>query len=237
MLKPASIISHRTTAGHAPENTLAGLLAARDIGCEWVELDAKLTGDGIVILMHDETLQRTTNGSGAIAATDFSTIETLDAGRWFAPTFSGERVPTLAAALLQSNALGLSINLEIKPCPGRVADTAHAVCDVMAGLPALPPLILSCFDAEALAISRSRFADIPRALLVNHVDPAVLDWACDLGCEGIHCRDNAVTHDGIRAVHRVQMAYRSFVVNDPERAAVLFSWGVDGLFSDWPEML
>ena len=89
------VVGHRGAAGHAPENTLAGLRKAVELGATWVEFDVVLTGDGVPVLLHDDTLERTTNGRGSIAETALADVRSLDAGSWFSERFAGERVPTL----------------------------------------------------------------------------------------------------------------------------------------------
>ena len=92
------VIGHRGAAAYAPENTLESIREARGRGARWVEFDAKLTGDGVVILMHDETLDRTTSGHGLVAQTSVRDIVALDAGGWFGADWRGIRVPRLADA-------------------------------------------------------------------------------------------------------------------------------------------
>jgi hypothetical protein len=115
------VIGHRGAAALAPENTLEGLRVAARLGVRWVEVDAKLSADGVVVLFHDETLDRTTDGNGPVAATRFAVLRRLDAGAWFGPAWRGPRVPTLEQALDLLSELGLRANVEIKPCPGREA--------------------------------------------------------------------------------------------------------------------
>ena len=94
-----AVIGHRGAAAYAPENTLEGIREAARRGARWVEFDAKLTGDGVVILMHDDTLDRTTNGRGPVAQASYREIGLLDAGAWFGAAWRGTRVPRLADAL------------------------------------------------------------------------------------------------------------------------------------------
>src|SRR5437867_11693182 len=124
-----SIIGHRGAADYAPENTLEGIREAARRGARWVEFDTKLTGDGVVILMHDDTLDRTTNGRGAVAGTAFHDIGLLDAGSWFGPAWRGVRVPRLADVLALLVELDMQANIEIKPCTGREVETAQAVVE------------------------------------------------------------------------------------------------------------
>src|SRR5947199_1375723 len=101
------VIGHRGAAAYAPENTLAGLRRARALGCEWVEFDVRLTGDGALVLCHDARLDRTTDGSGLISAMTLAAIRDRDAGVRFGAEFAGERVPTLGEALDLAADIGL----------------------------------------------------------------------------------------------------------------------------------
>ena len=109
------VIGHRGAAGMAPENTLAALRRAHALGCRWVEFDVRLTRDGELILLHDDRLERTTNGCGIARALSLSAIRRFDAGSWFDPAFTEERVPTLAQAIAVLSELGLGANVELKP--------------------------------------------------------------------------------------------------------------------------
>lgn len=107
------VIGHRGAAGHAPENTLASLEKAAALGVRWVEFDVKLTADAMVILFHDETLSRTTDGKGALADKKWADLRPLDAGGWFGPEFAGEHVPSLEEAVAALARLGLGAVVEI----------------------------------------------------------------------------------------------------------------------------
>ena len=99
MLELPRIMGHRGAAGRAPENTLAGLRAAADMGATWVEFDVMLSGDGVPVLFHDDNLKRTTGRNAHMAETPFADLAALEAGAWFAPAFAGEPIPALEAAL------------------------------------------------------------------------------------------------------------------------------------------
>src|SRR5690349_12065171 len=112
------VVGHRGAAAAAPENTLESLRLAAEHGARMVEFDAKLTSDGVVILMHDDTLDRTTSGHGRVAATSWADIRSLDAGAWFESRWRGSRVPCLEEAIGVLDECALAANIEIKPCQG-----------------------------------------------------------------------------------------------------------------------
>src|SRR5262249_30181042 len=144
---------------------------AAALGCRWVEFDVRLTADRQPVLLHDERLQRTTDGRGKAGALSLAAIRRYDAGAWFAPSFTGERVPTLEEALSLLSELGLGVNVELKAARGREHETGTVVADFLARLwPAgLPAPIISSFQRAALAAARVRAPQIPRGLLLRVV--------------------------------------------------------------------
>ena len=139
----APVIGHRGAAARAPENTLAGLRKAHALGASWVEFDVMLSGDEVPLLIHDETLRRTTSGRGRVPALSAAAIRALDAGSWFDGTFAGERVPTLEEAVALLLDLGLHANLEVKPARGFERRTGEVVARTLARIwPADGPRLL-----------------------------------------------------------------------------------------------
>src|SRR5882672_3455210 len=113
------VIAHRGARASAPENTMAAFRRAYEDGAKWIEVDIKLTHDGIPIIMHDDTLDRTTDGKGPVADMLWDDMQKLEAGNWFGPGFAGERVPRLSEVLHFVLEHNMRINMELKPCPGR----------------------------------------------------------------------------------------------------------------------
>ena len=112
------IFAHRGASSLAPENTIAAFSKAMEVGARWFEFDVDIIGDGSLIVIHDDTLDRTTSGSGSYYQLGFSDIRRLDAGRWFSDTYRFERIPEAADALAFAHAQQMGVNLEIKPCAG-----------------------------------------------------------------------------------------------------------------------
>jgi glycerophosphoryl diester phosphodiesterase len=230
------IIGHRGARANAPENTLAGLRAAHAEGARWVEFDVKLTRDGVPILMHDETLDRTTNGSGRVRDVDAAEIARLDAGAWFDRRFAGESVPTLAATLALLASLDMGFNLEVKPCPGReVETTAAALAVLRRAWPqrhAAP--IISSFKAPSLRAAREIAPDLPRGYLAERLADDWLDQARALDCSAIHPGTRHLAREQVMAIKRAGYPILVWTVNDAARARELVGWGVDSLITDAP---
>jgi glycerophosphoryl diester phosphodiesterase len=237
-LRLPALVGHRGAAALAPENTLASFEAAARSGVGWVEFDAKLTRDGIVILMHDDTLDRTTDGRGPVAATDYAAIRRLDAGGWFGPLWRGATVPRLDEALHRLAELGLSPNIEIKACPGREAATARATVEVIRQVwPQRRPLLLSSFAWDSLREAQRVAPDLPRGWLVWDGPGDWRERAAGLACVAVHCADEFLTPAWAGDIKRAGYQLAVYTVNDPARARRLRGWGVDCVITDRPDAL
>jgi glycerophosphoryl diester phosphodiesterase len=237
-LLPA-VIGHRGSAASAPENTLASLRTAAEQGTKTVEFDAKLTGDGVVILMHDSLLDRTTNGHGPVATTTWAEIAKLDAGSWFGKAWRGIGVPTLEQALALLVELDIEANIEIKPCLGREVETAKAIVkSIEAHWPKdRGGLLLSSFARDGLAAARDAAPQLPRGLLIWE-KPA--DWtaaAAALACRSVHCAIQHLTPEWAAEIKRLGYDLAAYTVNDPAAAWQLRGWGVDSIITDSPGVL
>lgn len=233
------VIAHRGAAAQAPENTLASFRRAAQLGAGWVELDVQLSADKVPVVIHDLRLGRTTSGRGAVCRRTAAELKHLDAGAWFAPTYAGQRIPTLAEALAEIAALGMGVNIEIKPARGQDEETARLALRVAAAAwPATaPPPLVSSFSRPALAVARAEQAGWPRGLLAEALPR---DWPTvlrDLGCATINLEHGRLTPERVAAIRQSGYAVLAFTVNEPERARMLWQWGVASVFSDVPEQL
>ncbi len=234
----APVIAHRGASADAPENTLAALRAAATAGATWVEFDVKLSRDGHCILLHDDLLNRTTDGRGEVAHYDLDELRRLDAGSWFGRRFRGERVPTLEEALALCVELDLDINLEIKPCPGRQHETAISVVEELrrhwpAGRPW--PLI-SSFAIASLEEIRKLAPEMPHGLLIGRPTRRALGMLDRLACSTLHCDAKWVSADLVRHLTERGRPLLCYTVNDASRALRLLEMGVRAVFTDRPQM-
>ena len=237
-LRLPPVIGHRGAAAHAPENTLAGLRGAKALGCAWVEFDVRLTGDGALVLCHDPRLDRTTNGSGLVSAKSLAAIRELDAGTWFAPSFAGERVPTLDEALLLTSELDLGANIEIKSDRGGEYATAAAVATTLQRLRGRAPRVLvSSFLPSAVAALRELAPQIPRGMLFRLIPRGWAEMAQRLGGAMIGADHRRLRPRRIAAIRAAGYRLAAYTVNDPARARLLFDWGVTSVFSDAPDII
>jgi glycerophosphoryl diester phosphodiesterase len=232
------VIGHRGAAARAPENTLAGLRRARELGCGWVEFDVRLTGDGALVLCHDARLERTTSGHGRVSSQSLAALRRHDAGGWFAPEFAGETIPTLDEALGLAAELGLSVNVEIKADRGQAAGTAAAVAATLNRCGGhLPPVLVSSFLRPALAAMRDLAPAIPRGLLLRSVPLRWRRIAARLGCATVNADHRRLSPSLAAQIRDAGYPLLAYTVNDPQRARTLFEWGVTSVFSDVPDII
>lgn len=228
------IVAHRGGGTLAPENTLAAIRLGAELGFRGVEFDVMLAADGEPVLMHDQTLERTTSGRGAVSAHSAPQLARLDAGVWKGRRWRGEPVPRLEQAAQLCHALGLWANVEIKPASGYERRTGEAVARATHALwrdAALPP-VLSSFSPLALGAARAAAPELPRGLLLKRIPPYWRELARDLECVALHCKGRLLTQALVRAMHEAGFAVLAWTVNDPRTAKKLLRWGVDCIVTD-----
>jgi len=233
------VIGHRGAAACAPENTLAGFRKAKELDCRWVEFDVRLTADGQLILLHDEKLERTTNGRGKAALLPLAEIRRHDAGCRFGPSFRGERVPTLAEAVALLGELGVGANVELKAVRGCEAKTGALAAELLCRVwpPQLPAPLISSFSPNALAAAQACAPRIGRGILFHSVPKNWRLLAEMLGCVTIHADHRGLHPALVAEVREAGYPLLAYTVNDPGRAHTLFGWGVISVFSDVPHIL
>lgn len=239
MLNLPKIIGHRGACGYAPENTLESIRTAADMGLKWVELDVKLTRDAVPILFHDETLDRTTNGTGIVAETNWDDIEQLESGSWFSPGFTGTKIASLEEAIELLIELDLGFNLELKPCPGREVETAEVALDLLSRFwDDTKRLLLSSFQHVSLETAQNMAPDYARGLLLDDKWPENWpDLATYLEVATININGNTCSREDLHALSAFKKPILAYTINDPQRARVLQGWGVSTLFTDVPDVI
>jgi glycerophosphoryl diester phosphodiesterase len=225
------VVAHRGASGSAPENTLAAFRRAAQQGAHMIELDVQLSRDGHVVVMHDDTVDRTTDGHGAVGALDLARLKMLDAGSWFGERFAGERVPTLAEALA---ATSLPVNVELKRGGGDAL--AAGVYDTVRNAGAIGRVVFSSFEDDALARMRRLDAHVEIAVLrasgtMGHAVRA----AERLGTRTLHLRNTKVWMRQMRDTASEGYMIRIWTVNSLAEWAPFSAAGASGLFTDHPD--
>lgn len=231
------VLAHRCGGALAPENTLAGLEVAVKHGCRGVEFDVMLSADGFPLLVHDETLERTTSGQGEVSRHTLAQLRKLDAGSWFDARFAAERLPTLDEALARCAALGLAVNLEIKPAAGFEQQTGRVVADYLARGRAngVPGLVISSFEDASLAAAMEILPGAIYGLLVEELPEDWTSRAAGLGVHAIHVCADALDAAQARTVRDSGYHLAVYTENDAERAKALLRMGVETVITDFPD--
>lgn len=225
------IWAHRGDSRHAPENTLAAFRAAEAAGADGVELDVHLTRDGVPVVIHDDTVDRTTAGQGAVARKRLRELRRFDAGSWFGPSFAGERIPTLEEVLIWAEAR-LKLNIEIK-----TAEAGRAVLCLVGAHPRARVLV-SSFDHRLLEKIRGSASVIPLGFLSDSPFPhREIARAAECSAESFHPRHDRISGPAISACRRYGMTVYPWTVDEVPRFRQLKRSGVDGVFTNDPGAL
>ena len=232
--------AHRGGGKAAPENTLAAFEVGLKAGFRAFECDVKLSADGVLWLLHDDTLDRTTDARGPAAPWRWESLQLVDAGSWHSARFKGEPPASLDQVLAFAAKHGAWLNLEIKPNPGEDEATGEAVArraaQWAAAHPEAPVPLLSSFSFTALQAARQSLdtlqVEVPLAYLVETYTAQALEQALALRAEGLHTEWQEVTPAVIAAVHGQGLKLRAYTVNAEQAAKSLLAAGLDGLFTD-----
>ena len=227
-------IAHRGAGKLAPENTLAAFRLGAAHGYRMFECDAKLSADGVVFLMHDATLERTTTGNGTGGDQPWAALAQLDAGSWHSRAHAGEPLPTLANLARFCLANGYHLNIEIKPTPGLEQKTGEVVAQEAQRLwqgQAVPPLLTS-FRPEALEGARNTAPQLPRGLLLDTLWTGWLETALALECVAVVCNHALWDTSSVTQARSAGLRMLSYTVNDEWAAQRLIDLGTDGIITD-----
>ena len=231
------ISGHRGAKGTAPENTLSSIQRAEEIGVTFIEFDVNLTADDIVVF-HDYTLDRCTNGTGVLVETPYSTLSRLDAGSHFSLQYEGERVPRLVDVIEELSGLNIGANVEIKSQAGFEKLTVERVAAaVLKNWPAKLPILLSSFNENVMLLLALELPELTRGWLVEEIPE---DWQEKLvlfGASSLHCNSDYLTRDQAENVIEAGYPILVYTVNERERAKELLDWGVNSVISDHPERM
>ena len=226
-------VAHRGAGKLAPENTLAAFRLGAQHGYRMFECDAKLSADGVPFLMHDATLERTTNGHGTGGDHDWAALAQLDAGSWHSRAYAGEPLCTLDNLVRFCNASRYDLNIEIKPTPGTERATGEAVARAAQRewRGDVPPFLTS-FQPAALEGARAAAPGLPRGLLLDTLPQDWVKLAQSLGCVAVVCNHALWDSGTVGQAKQAGLRCLSYTVNDEWAAQRLLALGTDGIITD-----
>lgn len=231
------LFAHRGASAHAPENTLPAFELALQQGADGVELDVKLTADGHVIVMHDPTVDRTTDGRGRVRDLTLADFRKLDAGSWHSEAYRGTQVPTLDEVFA---AIGhrCVINVELTNYTTPRDSLVEQVCALVERHALQDRILFSSFFPANLKKAAARLPSVPRGLLA--LGGWMGAWARSFGFmfgeyQALHPHITDVNAPQVARVHRLKRRIHVWTANSLEEVARLKNWGVDGIFTDDPQ--
>ena len=233
-----TIIAHRGDSAHAPENTCGAFLQAKKSGARTIEFDVRLTRDLVPVILHDRTLERTTNGIGLLHEKMYEEIKHLDAGSWFACEWSAEKIPALDETISLLKQLNLHAYVELCPHKSNVLETSEVVLKALNQLWTWEPLpVISSFNIQCLEYALRHSPQYPRGLLLDKWADNWLQLATKVRCSGLHLNHKLLTPTRISKIKNAGYLLYAYTVNNLQQAKKLYEWGVDGIYSDDPNIL
>lgn len=228
-------IAHRGASGYAPENTLAAFKRAVSQGVSFIETDLHLTRDAHFVAIHDEVVDRTTNGHGSIHEMTLQEVRRLDAGSWFASEFTGERVPTLDEILEFTKKNDVVFYLELKPSGFWGGE--HALIGALRETGEIPRSVVISFDPSILAALRKLEPTLMTGLLYNGQIEEPFEKATEIGARQLAVRGDLLTPNFVQQARKRDLQVVCWTVNSPAHMRMLATAGVDGIMSDYPDRL
>lgn len=227
------VIAHRGVSALAPENTMVAFAKARDCGLRWIELDVTVASCGTVVVMHDDDLQRTTNGVGKITDFKYDYLKSLDAGSWFASEFVNEKIPTLKDVLIFLNQNKMAANIEIKSYPGKEAWLVSRVLeDIKTYANHDTPLLVTSFSKTILQQVRHQDNHISLGFLMSEWDENYHDFCNEISATHICIAHHLLFPERVKQLKAQGRFVFAYTVNEVALAKALFFFGVDAIFSD-----
>ena len=230
---PFMAIAHRGASSYAPENTFAAFDLALELGARELELDVQESADGEVVVIHDDTVDRTTDGTGAVTGLGLAALRELDAGAWFGPHFAGERIPTLAGVLERYGARA-RLHVELK---GRTPLLAAKTVALIQRHGAAGAVTLTSFQKERLAEALALAPELPAGWLVRSVDDGVVAAARALGLAQLCPKADIVTAELVRRLRLDGFVVRAWGGGTEALMERVVQAGADGMTVNFPDRL
>jgi glycerophosphoryl diester phosphodiesterase len=227
------VIAHRGASSYAPENTLAAFDLALQMGVSHIELDVHCSRDGHLVVLHDDTVDRTTNGCGAVAEQTLATLRALDAGTWFGRQYAGERIPTLEEVLLRYRER-LHLHTEIK---GHTAHLAQRTADMVRACGMAGQVTITSFYHPWLEATRVYAPELPTGWLVSEVNDAIIAQAQVLQLTQLCPQARLVTPELVHRLHAAGLVVRAWGVANVTLMRQVVDAGADGMTVNFPDQL
>lgn len=233
-------VAHRGASGHAPENTMGAFQKGFEMKADYIEIDVQMTKDGELVVIHDTTVDRTTNGTGKVGDLTFEEIRQLDAGSWFSEAYAGESIPTFEEVLDEFRGkVGILIELKSPELyPGIEEKIADAVIERNMDKSNSKKIIMQSFNHESVKKSKELLPNLPHGVLAGaswaNVTKEQLSQFATYA-DYFNPNMNIVTDDLVGDVHEAGLEIYPYTSRSQEQALNLFDLNVDGIITDYPE--
>jgi len=230
-----TVIGHRGASGYAPENTMASFLKAVECGVPMIECDVHETKDGVVAVIHDPDVARTTDGQGAVSDLTWSELRKLDAGSWFKPEFAGQKIPRIEEVF---EILGpkVLIDIEVKAGASLYPNIVKKLAALIRNYDLADRVMISSFHAEYLREARELLPESEITLIYSKPRPAAVQEAVREGWHSLHPRWDQTTPQLIAEAHAHGILVRPWNFNQDEQMRTYLQMDIDGISSDFPDL-
>lgn len=229
--------AHRGASAVCPENTMAAFARSLELGATGIETDVQLTRDGRLVLIHDETLSRTTNGSGWVKDHDLEELRKLDAGSWFHPDFAEERLPLLEELLELVQDSGTVVNIELKNTKVPYAGLEEKVIDLVRSYNLSERIVISSFNHYSLRLCKQLAPEIRTGILYMEGLYEPWEYARSVEADALHAYHFAVLPEFVAGAKGAGKVYHPWTVNEEEEMQRLIDAGAAGIITDYPDKL
>ncbi|ABS24073.1 glycerophosphodiester phosphodiesterase [Bacillus cytotoxicus] len=233
-MKKPLIFAHRGAKGSHPENTMIAFKEAERIGADGIELDIHLSKDGELVVIHDETVDRTTNGVGLVSEQTVAELQSLDAGSHKHPSFHEAKIPTLREVLIWLSTTKLQLNIELKTDVIHYPNIERKVVDLVREYHLSNKIIFSSFHHDSISLLAEIAPEIPRALLYDEpmLDP--VGEARKREATGLHPNFKLLTKEFVQMAQKQGFIFRPYTINEEQDLQTMIDYGVDVIITDWP---
>lgn len=229
--------AHRGASAYCPENTMVSFKRALELGATGIETDVQMTKDGQLVIIHDESLKRTTGDARLIKDITYDELTDLDAGSWFDPSFKGERIPALEQLLELVQNKGTIVNIELKNGIFQYPDIEQKVINMIQAYGMSDQVVISSFNHYSLVTCKEIAPDIRTGILYAEGLYRPWEYAATVQADALHAIKFAVTPEWVEEAAANGVVYHPWTVNAEAEMVQLLNAGVAGIITDYPDRL
>lgn len=229
--------AHRGASGYCPENTMAAFVKAIELGSHGIETDVQMACDGELVLIHDEAVDRTTDGSGYVKDYAYAALSMLDAGSWFSSDFRNERIPKAEELIILAKKYNILINFEIKNSVVNYPGIEDKLVSLISKYDMTDKIILSSFNHYSMVYCKNKYPNIKTALLYSDILYKPSSYCNFVGADAIHPYFKNIDKEIINEAHNKGLLVNVYTVNETSDIKRLLDWGVDGIITNYPDRI